>query len=232
MAVSPVLHYIHDPLCGWCYGAAPLLAAASPLDGLRIVLHAGGLFTGSNRQPVSEGLRQHVLPQDRRIAELSGQAFGSAYFDGLLRDIGAVLDSAPPSAAILAAEALAGQGLAMLQAVQLAHYQHGRRIADPAVLQELAEQLGLPAAAFAAALQQQEGAALAAHIGASRRLLAQLGGSGFPTLALERDGRYQLLEVGRYFGRPEAFRALLAQAPNGATPTVERTCNPAAADRC
>jgi hypothetical protein len=22
-----VLHYIHDPLCGWCYGAAPLVAA-------------------------------------------------------------------------------------------------------------------------------------------------------------------------------------------------------------
>jgi putative protein-disulfide isomerase len=22
------LHYIFDPLCGWCYGAAPLVAAA------------------------------------------------------------------------------------------------------------------------------------------------------------------------------------------------------------
>ncbi|MCF3992670.1 DsbA family protein, partial [Pseudomonas aeruginosa] len=22
------LHYLYDPLCGWCYGASPLLAAA------------------------------------------------------------------------------------------------------------------------------------------------------------------------------------------------------------
>ncbi|RLR78637.1 protein-disulfide isomerase, partial [Pseudomonas aeruginosa] len=21
------LHYLYDPLCGWCYGASPLLAA-------------------------------------------------------------------------------------------------------------------------------------------------------------------------------------------------------------
>ncbi|MEG1327174.1 MAG: DsbA family protein, partial [Janthinobacterium sp.] len=24
----PTLHYIFDPLCGWCYGAAPLVEAA------------------------------------------------------------------------------------------------------------------------------------------------------------------------------------------------------------
>lgn len=27
---TPTLHYIHDPLCGWCYGAAPLVRG---LDG-------------------------------------------------------------------------------------------------------------------------------------------------------------------------------------------------------
>lgn len=25
---NAVLHYIYDPLCGWCYGAAPLVRAA------------------------------------------------------------------------------------------------------------------------------------------------------------------------------------------------------------
>lgn len=27
------LHYIFDPLCGWCYGAAPLVKAAQSLPG-------------------------------------------------------------------------------------------------------------------------------------------------------------------------------------------------------
>ncbi len=33
---SPILHYIYDPLCGWCYGAAPLVQAARGISGLTI----------------------------------------------------------------------------------------------------------------------------------------------------------------------------------------------------
>lgn len=36
------LHYVFDPLCGWCYAAAPLIEAAGQIDGLNIVMHAGG----------------------------------------------------------------------------------------------------------------------------------------------------------------------------------------------
>ncbi len=42
------LHYIYDPLCGWCYAAAPLVAAARgilPVEG-----HAGGMMAGPNRK--------------------------------------------------------------------------------------------------------------------------------------------------------------------------------------
>lgn len=97
------LHYLFDPLCGWCYGAAPLLAAAAGVPGLEIELHGGGMFTGSNRREINSQWRSYVLPHDRRIAELSGQPFGDGYFNGLLNDQGAVLDSEPPISAILAA---------------------------------------------------------------------------------------------------------------------------------
>lgn len=140
---AATLHYIFDPLCGWCYAAAPLLQAASTLPGLAIALHGGGMLAGSNRRPVTPQWRAHVLPHDQRIAALSGQPFGDAYFDGLLRDSGAVLDSAPPTTAILAAEALAGRGLQMLARQQRAHYVEGRRIADASVLQALAADIGL-----------------------------------------------------------------------------------------
>jgi putative protein-disulfide isomerase len=41
--MNAVLHYIYDPLCGWCYGAEPLVFAASKVDGLALSMHAGGL---------------------------------------------------------------------------------------------------------------------------------------------------------------------------------------------
>ncbi|AKP91616.1 DsbA family protein [Achromobacter ruhlandii] len=208
---SPILHYIYDPLCGWCYGAAPLVQAARGISGLTIEAHGGGMMTGGNRQPVTEALRRYVMPHDERIASLTGQVFGPDYFDGLLRDSGAVFDSAPPTTAILAAQALAGRGLDLLHRLQQAHYIEGRRIADPAELRRLAVEIGLDEAAFQAAYAATEGAATERHIAQSREWLARVRGSGFPTLALERDGVFALLEPARFLGRPLQWQADLRQ---------------------
>lgn len=207
----PILHYIYDPLCGWCYGAAPLVQAARGITGLTIEAHGGGMMTGGNRQPVTEALRRYVMPHDERIAGLTGQVFGPDYFDGLLRDSGAVFDSAPPTTAILAAQTLDGRGLDLLQRLQRAHYVEGRRIADPAELRRLAVEIGLDEAAFQAAYAATEGAATERHIAQSRELLGRVRGSGFPTLALERDGVYELLEPARFLGRPSQWQADLRQ---------------------
>ena len=201
------LHYIYDPLCGWCYGAKPLVQAASSV--LPVTLHGGGMMTGANRQQVSPQLRNYVIPHDRRIAEYSGQPFGEAYFEGLLRDHSAVFDSAPPTAAVLAAEQLGGHGLELLGRLQTAHYVEGRRVADEAVLLELAQSIGLPAEAFQAAFRVAD---VQGHVKASRTLLTQVGGQGFPTLALEQDGQFTLIDIGPWLGKPEAFAQWLKQA--------------------
>ncbi|AHC74173.1 DsbA family protein [Pseudomonas aeruginosa] len=202
------LHYLYDPLCGWCYGASPLLAAAREVTGLDVRLHGGGMMTDANRQPVGAGLRHYVMPHDLRIAQLTGQPFGKDYCDGLLRDTSAVFDSAPPTAAVLAAEALDGLGAAMLARIQRAHYVEGRRIAERPVLLELGAELGL-GEGFAEAFDACSGEPLRAHFADSRRLMNRLGAAGFPTFALERDGRLQVLDTGRYLGQPDDWRALL-----------------------
>lgn len=200
---SPILHYFYDPFCGWCYAAAPLLKKARRQ--LPVVAHGGGMMAGSRRQAVSPQLRDYVMPHDQRIARLTGQEFGSAYFDGLLRDPEAIFDSAPPIAAILAAEQVAGRGLDLLARLQTAHYVEGRRIADRPVLIAIVGELGLDPEGFAAALAASEGAAVAAHIAESQRLMAELGAGGFPTFVLEADGRREAIDIGPYLGQPEAF---------------------------
>lgn len=210
------LHYIHDPLCGWCYGAAPLVKAAREV--LPLALHAGGMMAGPRRQRVTPELRAFVMPHDRRIAQLSGQAFGQAYFEGLLRDAGAVFDSEPPITAVLAAETLQGQGAELLARIQTAHYVDGRRIADVAVLTGLAASIGLDAPAFGQAFQRLQGEATQAHIAASRELLARVGGGGFPTFVLERQGRLQRLDAQAWLGRAADWRQWLLEH-RGPVPT-------------
>jgi len=202
-----ILHYIYDPLCGWCYGAKPLVQAAQQV--LPVVAHAGGMMSGVNRQRVSPQLRDYVMPHDRRIAEYTGQPFGEAYFEGLLRDHSAVFDSTPPIAAVMAAESIDGRGLQMLGRLQTAHYVEGRRIADESILFELASDLGYAENTFAAAFKSVD---TTAHVKASRRLLAQLGGQGFPTLALEQDGQFTLIDISPWLGKPQAFAGWLEQA--------------------
>ena len=204
---TATLHYIYDPLCGWCYGAAPLVKAAREVVNLRA--HGGGMMAGARRQPATPQLRDFVKPHDLHIAQLSGQPFGEGYRDGLLRDTDAVFDSEPPTAAMLAAEAIAGRGLDMLAELQVAHYVEGRRIAERSVLIDVAASLDLESASFAEALDRLSEATMQAHFRETRALMARVGGQGFPSFVLETSAGLRLVEFAGYLGRPEEFQGWL-----------------------
>ncbi|MDQ5892891.1 MAG: putative protein-disulfide isomerase [Pseudomonadota bacterium] len=212
------LHYIYDPLCGWCYGAAPLALAAQEIDGLDLILHGGGMMTGSNSRTITPEWHDYVIPHDRRIAQMTGQTFGEAYYEGLLRDTSVVLDSAPPTAAVLAAEAMADKGMAMLHEIERAHYVSGLKNADAAVLRQCAEAIGLDGETFSTEFNIIQAETLSKHISASRELLAKVRGQGFPTFALEdANGNFQQIPAANYLGQVDAWRKVLAQRVNHAT---------------
>lgn len=205
------LHYIHDPLCGWCYAAQPLVSAAVRQLGARLELklHGGALF-GEPRQ-LDGDLAQHIVHSDERIAQLSGQFFGKPYLEGLLADTSTVLFSLPPINAVLAAHAIdASLAYPMLVAIQAAHYQRGLRVVEPDVLAELAEELAIDGNTFLQAFARVRSAELLEHIEASRRLLDEVHGHGFPTLVLEIHGKRQVLPHHHDYGKPEAFVERLA----------------------
>lgn len=204
MVSIPVLHYIYDPLCGWCYGAAPLVEAARAIVTVRP--HGGGMMAGASRQTVTPQLRGYVMPHDRRIAALTGQPFGDAYVDGLLCDTGAVFDSEPPIAAMLAAEQLAGRGLDMIERLQVTHYVEGRRIAETAVLLAVAEAIGFDPTTFAGALAEQTGDPVQRHIRETRQFMRLLGANGFPSFVLENGPTPQLLDLSTFLGDPHALQ--------------------------
>lgn len=200
------LHYVYDPLCGWCYAAAPLVAAAQALPGVELILHGGGLF--AEPTGLAAPMRQHIRASDARIAEMSGQAIGSAYLDGLLNDPSAIFHSAPCIAAVLAAEHLVpGGGPTMLKAIQSAHYVDGRRVVEAEVLSDLAQAIGLLPDAFEAA---RRNAPVDSHINETRRTMATFGIRGFPGLLREKDGQITPLPLADFYGRPAAFAEMVS----------------------
>ncbi|MEC5321075.1 DsbA family protein [Brenneria populi subsp. brevivirga] len=204
------LHYIYDPLCGWCYGAAPLALEAQEIEGVDLILHGGGMMTGSNSRTITPEWRDYVIPHDRRIAQMTGQTFGENYYEGLLRDTSVVLDSAPPTAAVLAAEAMADKSMTMLYHIERAHYVAGLKIADDPVLRRCAEEIGLDGETFSTELAFVRAETLSQHISASRELLAKVRGQGFPTFALEdARGNFQQIPAANYLGQVDAWRRFL-----------------------
>ncbi|MEQ1580206.1 MAG: DsbA family protein [Steroidobacteraceae bacterium] len=207
-----VLHYVFDPFCGWCYGAAPLVESLRKLSGLKVSLHGGGMMAGRARQQVTPQLRDYVLHHDQRIAQMSGQPFGEAYKNGLLRDTTAVFDSEPPTTAILAAEQLGSRGLDILKRIQHAHFIEGRKVADESVLRALAVDIGLEGTEFDLAYASLAGGSTQEHINDSRSLLGKVGGQGFPTFALVHHQQLSVLEFGRYLGHPDEWQASVQKA--------------------
>lgn len=200
-AKERTLHAIIDPLCGWCYAAAPLLDAAAKA-GFTIKLHGGGILPGPRRKQIDANWRDYVMPHDLRIAELTGQPFGENYFDGLLRNTTIVLDSAPPIKAMLAVDAMGGDSLAYLHSVQLAHYRDGHSASDEGNLARLAAELGLDPIGFAQHYAQGEDK-LYEHIVESRALLNLMGVQGFPSMAIEDDdGNITAININRFYGQP------------------------------
>jgi putative protein-disulfide isomerase len=206
--MSTILHYIYDPLCGWCYAAESLIEAAASLGSLPVVLHGGGLFAGT-RLPAAQ--RAYIRGADQRIGQLSGQSFGTAYLDGLLDDPATVYDSRPPLAALLAAQSLQpDSGLPLLKAIQHAHYHAGRRVVEPQVLAELAAAIGLERAAFDRAYADFAGSRTGRHIEQTRELMERTGVQGFPSFVLQNGDRLAVFRHELHYGKPEAFAALLS----------------------
>jgi len=205
--MTAILHYIYDPLCGWCYGAEPLVNAAAAVEGLALELHGGGLWPRPTRLP--EETRRYIQQADARVAGISGQPYGQAYLNDLLLDPNMVLDSKPTTAAVLAARSLdAAKALPMLKGIQHAHYEQGHHVVQREVLCDIAEAIGLERAAFEQAMQNAD---TETHIAETQSLMAKVGVAGFPTFVLQIGNELFGVPHQRFASDAAGFGAWLAE---------------------
>ncbi|EJE54519.1 hypothetical protein-disulfide isomerase [Acidovorax sp. CF316] len=182
--------YLFDPLCGWCYAAAPALKHLQGVDGLDVSLAPSGLFAGQGARPMDAQFAAYAWSNDQRIEKLTGQPFTQAYRDNILGAVAGRFDSGPATLALTAvAQTAPGRELEALHALQRARYVDGRDTADAAVLAEVLAALGL---ADAAALARAPDAALhraaAERVAHAQALLRAVGARGVPQLVVTGQG--------------------------------------------
>lgn len=198
------LIYFADPMCSWCWGFAPTIAAVRERYGdvlpIRVIM--GGLRPGTE-EPMTEKVKAGMQPHWTHVTEASGQPFDYGFFD---RE-GFVYDTDPAARAVVVVRrARPALALDYLERAQRAFYAENCDVTDPEVLADLAAGFGLDRQAF-----------LADHVSEAAKeetwrdyaISQRAGVTGFPTLigGPNAEGAYGV--VTRGFQAPGPVLAVL-----------------------
>lgn len=213
MTQPVTLHYLFDPLCGWCYGASATIKILSKHPDIDLHPQATGLFTGNGARPMKSFAAQ-AWANDQRIAAMSGQPFSEAYRRDVLGAADASLDSTLATLAVTAvADSSPDRVIEALTALQAARYADGIDVTD--------------VAAVAAVLTQHDFAEAAARVlhpdaplqslvrsrtDAARTLMAAYHIQGVPALIAEIGGEGRVLHSATLYAGPEAILAAIRLA--------------------
>ncbi len=212
--MNKTLHYVFDPLCGWCYGASATVSAVSERPGIELRLLPSGLFSGSGARAMDADFASYAWSNDQRIAHLTGQPFSERYRSAVLADRQQRFDSGPATLALTAVALTAPEReLEALKAIQRARYVDGLDITRQDTLVSVLDTLGLaPAAARLATPDTALHEANRARLDEASALSHTFGARGVPTFILEEDGRRELLHASSVYSDPQAFVDRLAAA--------------------
>ncbi len=173
-----------DPLCGWCWGAAPALQKLAE-SGRRLEVVASGIFIG-DRELTPEFAR-YAWENDQKIHALTGQPFSDAYRDKVLGQEGGKIDSGPATLALTAVQLVEPEkALSVLHALQAARWADGLDITTEPVVADVLRRAGVKEEVIAAFLAEDDAVihALNQRATLARDLMESVGARGVPTLLL------------------------------------------------
>ena len=183
MPVTPILYYVHDPMCSWCWGFEAMrlqLFDRLPQD-LHIIRLLGGL-AADTQQPMADEMRAYIQYAWREIEQKIPAKHFNFDFWSLCQPRRATW---PACRAVIAARRQGNQyDEKMTTAIQTAYYRQARNPSDDDTLIELAGELGLNATDFTAALNSGE---VQRELLSEIELTSQLAARSFPSLLLKME---------------------------------------------
>ena len=194
------LFYVGDPMCSWCYAFQPTMAAIRNgfSDHLTIHYVMGGLAKDCD-QPMPVETQRYVQENWRAIEKRCDVSFNWDFWTLCSPR----RSTYPACRAVIAAGLQQGEvGRAeMFESIQRAYYQLAKNPSDVGTLMAVAKTLSckLDIDQFADDLLSP---VVEEHLQADFRLRRHMGAGGFPSLLLQQEGTFQLIQDG--WDRPES----------------------------
>lgn len=209
---STTLTYLFDPLCGWCYGASPVVQQLAQHHTIHLELAPTGLFSGTGGRVLDAGFADYAWSNDLRIQKLTGQRFTEAYKAQVLGKSGVRFDSGACTLALTAVSLTESQReLAALKLLQEARYVQGQDTSELSTVIDILRTHGLtPAAELLLANDAQLTVANNTRLQQAQQLMRNLGVQGVPALVLIQGGNIRLLRSDLLFGNIETLLSAIA----------------------
>lgn len=207
--------FITDPLCGWCWGAAPMVSVVHQTaleSGAKFELLHRALFIGEMTRWMSNSFSDYVTEADKRIHAVSGQPFSDTYKENLLYNNSLIFDSWPTAVANQVVKQLAPELIFQYyERLQHKRFIEGRVISDASVLTETAAEIGIRAIDFHNCFTYDDAIRDTATQEQCRAidLQNQVLSQGVPCLLLERDDSLERLPHESWLGDPNGFAQIV-----------------------
>lgn len=211
------LYYILDPMCSWCWGFRPVLAAVlrELPAGLSVRYVMGGLAPDSD-ETMSVAMRARLERAWRAVEARTGARFNHEFWTRCEPR----RSTWPACRAVIAAGLQdAARAPEMIQSIQEAYYLQARNPSDTTTLVELAGEMALDVERFSIDLSSSRVAKL---LQADFSLVQRFGIEGFPSLVLHDGERAWLVAQGYTEVAPIMGRLRAALSADRALSPVER----------
>lgn len=186
---DPVLVYVADPMCSWCYGFGPEITQVKEgLPDYPFKLVMGGLRPNGT-ETIGE-LGKHLKKHWEHVQQASGQPF---QFD-LLENPGFIYNTEPPSRAVVVVRKMAPEKeFEFFKAVQRAFYQENKDTNQIETYLELVKEMGLDEATFSELYESED---IRYETRADFQVSAEMGIRGFPAVLFRHNGEFFLASHG------------------------------------
>ncbi|MEE2872886.1 MAG: DsbA family protein [Candidatus Latescibacterota bacterium] len=184
---APILFYVADPMCSWCWGFTPTIEALRADDRVDLRYVMGGLARDS-QEPMPADIRSYVQGAWREVESRTGARFNWDFW----QQCEPRRSTYPACRAALAA-ANQGRGQEMFHRIQQAYYLEARNPADSETLVALAGDLDLDGERFATDLASD---AIEEALQEDFHLRRKFQATAFPSLVLQIKENYRWLSRG------------------------------------
>lgn len=209
--LKPILYYINDPLCGWCYGFAPVIAEFANEFSHKVEFNviSGGMFQGLKRSSTKE-FQEYCEKHCSAVVQSTGVKFGVGFLHHTYHSTTADFTSDHPSLAITVFKSFdTPHNLDFAIAVQKAIFFEGIEPNDAKHFAYLASSYGLQTQEF---MEKYESPEFLHHTYQEYNLAAKLGANVFPTLLMQHN--HELIKIGSGFmSKKELYKRVGAYLP-------------------